>query len=204
MTVAKAKPKAEIASEGVLVLQAGTPVYLKTADVCAITGKSNQWIGQLTSQGILNKTQTSGGAMYELGSTMRAYIDMLASRECERDNDADIKKAKADASLKQAKATIATLDAKERLGQMHRSEDVEAMTSDLIFTIRNALMALPGRLAVSVAAANDAVTIAEIIRAEVYAIMEDLSRYKYDAAKYQERVRERLNLAAQAEHDDES
>ena len=36
-------------------------------------------------------------------------------------------------------------------GTMHRAEDVEAMTTDLVFSIRSALMAMPGRLAVDTA-----------------------------------------------------
>jgi len=75
---------------------------------------------------------------------------------------------------------------------MHRSEDVAAMTEDLIFAIRGMLLALPGRLAVDVATAKEAAEAAEIIRQEVYKVMEEISHYQYDPKKYEERVRDRM------------
>lgn len=193
------KPVAEIRDGAVYILQAGTKVYLKTADMCAMTGKSNQWIGQLASQGVLFKMQTAHGNLYEMHDAVKAYIGNLEERQAsEDDKEADLKKKQltAEVSMKQSKALIASLDAKERQGKMHRSEDVAAMTEDLIYAIRGALLALPGRLAVDVLDAETAAEASEIIRNEVYQIMEELSGYEYDPAKYEERVRDRLNLAS--------
>lgn len=189
-----------VEGEGVFILKPGTRVFIKTKDVCAITGKSNQWIGQLVTNGVLNKPETSHGNIYfELIPTMRAYVQMLEARiqeQSEDEKDADRKKKVAEAKLKQAKAAIATMDARERAGKMHRSEDVAAMTEDLIYTIRGGLLALPGRLAVDIISAKDAAEASEIIRREVYILMEELAAYKYDPVKYQERVRERMKLEA--------
>ena len=171
-----------------------------------MTGKSNQWIGQLTSQGILVKKQTPHGALYDMAETIKSYIEMLDARAEEKDDKEQATEAmrrKAEATLKQAKATVATLDAQERLGKMHRSEDVAAMTEDLIFTIRSGLLALPGRLAVDVMSAKDSAEASDIIEREIYRLMNELANYKYDAAKYQERVRERLNLEATDLADDD-
>lgn len=205
--MAKEKAIAEIKNGAVYVLQAGTPVYIKTADICSITGKSNQWIGQLTSQGTLSKKQTPHGAMYELVPSLQDYIASIEDKienQTEDDKKVEQQRRKAEATFKAAKASIASMDAKERAGKMHRSEDVAALTEDLIYAIRGALLALPGRLAVDVIAAEDAAEASEIIRQEVYKVMEELSTYKYDSAKYQERVRERLNMdALDIETDDE-
>ena len=76
-------------------------------------------------------------------------------------------------------------------GKMHRAEDVEAMTSDLVYAIRGALIALPGRLAVDVAAVESPAEASEIIRKEVYKVMRELANYRYDPQKYEELVRER-------------
>ena len=201
----KAKPVAEIRDGAVYILQAGTKVYVKTADVCAMTGKSNQWIGQLASQGILFKVQTTHGNLFEIHDAIRAYISNLEERQAsEDDKEADLKKKQltAEVSMKQSKALIASLDAKERQGKMHRSEDVAAMTEDLIYAIRGALLALPGRLAVDVLDAETAAEASEIIRKEVYLVMEELSDYEYDPAKYEERVRERLKLTSFAGEDE--
>lgn len=191
------KPIAETDNNAVYILQAGTPVYVKTADICAITGKSNQWIGQLTNQGTLAKSSTPYGSFYELAPNLQKYIGQISERIEEVDEDdkkVEQQKRKAEATYKAAKASIASMEAKERAGKMHRSEDVAAMTEDLIYAIRGALLALPGRCSVDVASAKDAAEAAEIIRREVYSIMEELSSYKYDSAKYEERVRARLNM----------
>ncbi len=199
------KPVAEIRDGAVYILQAGTKVYLKTADMCAMTGKSNQWIGQLASQGVLFKMQTAHGNLYEMHDAVKAYIGNLEERQAsEDDKEADLKKKQltAEVSMKQSKALIASLDAKERQDKMHRSEDVAAMTEDLIYAIRGALLALPGRLAVDVLDAETAAEASEIIRKEVYQVMEELSGYEYDPAKYEERMRDRLNLASAAGEDE--
>lgn len=200
------KAIAEIKDNAVYILQAGTPVYIKTADVCAITGKSNQWIGQLTSQGTLAKSNTPYGSLYELTPNLQRYIGQIADRVDDIDEDdkkVEQQRRKAEATFKAAKASMASMDAKERAGKMHRSEDVAAMTEDLVYAVRGALLALPGRCSVDVVAAKDAAEAAEIIRREVYAIMNELSNYQYDAAKYEERVRARLNMDALEDDNEE-
>ena len=84
---------------------------------------------------------------------------------------------------------------------MHRSEDVAAMTEDLIYTVRGSLMALPGRLAVDVTSAQTAAEAADIIRAEVFKVMQELSQYRYDPQKYEERVRDRMKWETEREAD---
>lgn len=207
--MAKDQTIAKIDNGTVFVLQAGTPVYVKTADICAITGKSNQWIGQLTSQGILNKSKTPHGALYDLVANMKSYCTMLEERaEADEDDDPESKKLekdrrKADTSIKASKAIIAGLEAKEIQGKMHRSEDVAAMTDDLIFAMRNSLTALPGRLAVDLASVNDPAEVSSIIQRETFKIMDELSTYKYDSRKYEERVRIRMNRDALEDTEDD-
>lgn len=207
--MAKDQTIAKIDNGTVFVLQAGTPVYVKTADICAITGKSNQWIGQLTSQGILNKSKTPHGTLYDLVANMKSYCTMLEERaEADEDDDPESKKLekdrrKADTSIKASKAIIAGLEAKEIQGKMHRSEDVAAMTDDLIFAMRNSLTALPGRLAVDLASVNDPAEVSSIIQRETFKIMDELSTYKYDSRKYEERVRIRMNRDALEDTEDD-
>lgn len=107
----------------------------------------------------------------------------------------------AEVTLKVAKATVAKLEADELQGKMHRSEDVAAMTEDLIFSIRGMLVALPGRLAVDVANANTAAEAAEIIRKGVFEVMREIANYRYDPKKYEERVRERRKWETENGHE---
>ena len=209
--MAKAKEAAIIENGNVYILQAGTPIFVKTADICSMVGKSNQWIGQLTSQGTLNKSATPHGAYFCVADTIRAYCDMLEERAEPSPTDEESEKIekdrrKADASIKAAKAIIAGLEAKERQGKMHRSEDVAAMTEDLLFAVRGNLLALPGRLSIEAAAINEPAEISALVQREVYKILEDLSNYRYDGKKYEERVRARLRMEkpdADTDEDDE-
>ena len=95
--------------------------------------------------------------------------------------------------IKASRAMVAKLEADELKGKMHRSEDVAAMTADLILTVRSLMMALPGRLAVDTQAAKTAAEAEELIRAEVFAALEEISRYRDDPVRYEERVRNRMN-----------
>ena len=194
-----AQKKQDVAvDEGaVYILRAGTPVYIKTADLCAMTGKSNQWIGQLTSQGVINKRATLHGSMYELTSTVHAYTTMLETRAKEASEkvmSAEHKERNAaEVSLKKAKATKAVLETKELLGKMHRAEDIEYLVSELLFAVRGMMLALPGRLAIDVANISDPAEASVRIRDEVNLIMQDMVNYQYDSKKYEELVRERLS-----------
>jgi len=53
--------------------------------------------------------------------------------------------------------------------------------------------ALPGRLAVDVAQAQTAAEASEVIRQEVNKVLKEISQYKYDPLKYEERVRKRMD-----------
>ena len=200
------KKDAVVSGGAVYVLQAGMPIYVKTADVCALTGKTNQWIGQLTSQGVLNKDVTPQGALYDLRKAIPAYCEMLERRVSKADDDAQLMeadKSKAETQIKQARAVIAIMEANELKGKMHRSEDVQAITEDLVYSIRSLLIALPGRLAVDVAEAADAAEAATIIRNEVHKLMNELSNYRYDPKRYEERVRERKDWEAMEDDEEE-
>lgn len=200
--------QAVIVEDGaVYVLQAGTPIYCKTADICSILGKSNQWIGQLTSQGTLNKTKTKHGTLYNVVDNLTSYI---ATLEQKSDDDPEAKKLeldkqKAEVSLRTSKAIMASYNAKELQGKMHRSEDVAAMTEDLVYTIRSELLALVGRLSTDLVGITDQAEMSAKIQDEVYSIMETLSGYKYDSKKYEDRVRARLRKdSVEAASEDES
>lgn len=200
------KKTAVVENGAVYVLQAGTPIYVKTADVCAILGKSNQWVGQLTSQGTLNKSKTAHGALYNLSESLSAYIKSIEDKSSDNPEQKEIElnKLKADVSLRTSKAIVAGLNAKELQGKMHRSEDVAAVTEDLVYTIRSALLALVGHLSTDLVGITDQAELSAKIQDEVYAVMETLSTYKYDSKKYEERVRQRLRKDSLEADEDES
>ena len=175
-----------------------TPGYCKTEDLANLFGLTGQWINQLTRDGVIKRRDTPAGKRYNVVESVRAYTQYLRDKAANRADkgvpeDKELEKFEAEIKIKKAKADIAELEAQELQGIMHRSEDVAAMAEDLIYTVRDSLLALPGRLAVDVAGASTAAEAAEIIKREVYAVMKELSQYQYDHAKYAERVRERMD-----------
>lgn len=194
------------ADDATYVLEAGKPIYVKTADLCAMTGKSNQWIGQLTSQGILNKEQTSHGRMYDLRTNIKSYCEMLEARKEKVDSEAakvEADKNKAEMQLKSAKAAIAVMEANELKGKMHRSEDVAVVMEDMVYSIRNLLVSLPSRTAVGANQAEDPAQAAVIIKREVDAVLRELANYQYDPKRYEELVRKRQSWDELHENDNQ-
>lgn len=164
-----------------------TETEVSTSELACVLGITARYVRQLTEDGQLEKIKQG---RYALCASVQKYID---SREVAPEDDVKLERAKraAEVTLKTSKAHIAKLEADELRGRMHRSEDVEALTADLIYTIRSSLLALPGRLAVDVAAVETPAEAAEVIRKEVALLMQELTQYRYDPKKYEERVRER-------------
>lgn len=158
-----------------------------TKEIALVLGVTSRWVQRLTQDGILPAVERG---RYNLSETVKAYADFKTREACD---PRDLERLDAELNLKKAKAIINVMEAREMQNNMHRSEDVAAMTDDLIYTIRSALKSLPSRLADNVSAVKEPAEAAHIIRMEVYAIMEELSKYKYDPVKYAERVRERRN-----------
>ena len=150
-----------------------------TTELALILGITGRRVQQLTQDGVL--TTVSRGK-FVLSDAVQAYIGSISRGGLTKE---------AEATLKTSKAKIAQAEAKELSGQMHRSEDVAAMTAELIYTIRGALMALPSRVAINAAALSDPAEVAEYMRGEVNQIAEEIALFRYDPAKYEARVRER-------------
>lgn len=177
-----------------------TETEVGTTELASVLGVTARRIQQMAQDGIIVPVKRGS---FNLADSVQRYITFLSSKERELSKQ-DKAKQDAEVSIKKAKAIISVLEAQELQGKMHRSEDVAAMTEDLIYTIRGMLVALPGRLAVDVAAAQTPAEASEVIRKEVHKAMRELSLYHYDPKKYEERVRERRDWGeAESGVDDE-
>lgn len=175
---------------------------VSTTEVAVVVGLSARRIQQLVQDGTL----TSIHGKINLADAVKSYLKYQMRDLDKLDEDtakAERIKKTAEASLKKSKAKVAEYEVQEIEGKMHLAGDVETLTEDMIYTIRAALLALPGRLAVDVAASNSPAEASEIIKREVYAVMRELANYHYDPEKYEERVRERMAWEAEKESEDE-
>ena len=174
---------------------------VSTTELACVLGITGRRIRQLAEDGDLDK---AGQGRFNLCESVQRYI-RLQSKSSLSEEDIKLEKTKktADVTLKASKARIAKMEADELQGKMHRAEDVAAMTEDLVFTIRSSLNAMPGRLAVDVAAVSSPAEAAEVIRREVHKVMRELAGYHYDPEKYEGRVRARQNWSAGGRDDDD-
>lgn len=173
------------------------------ADLAALLGLSARRMYQFAQDGMF---KIDKGEVV-LADAIQAFVTSLKNEQAGIDEaaaKADKERRIAEAQLKQANADIAKLELKELEGKMHRSEDVETVIMDMLFSVRSALKALPGRLAVDVAAADNAAEASKIIEREVHLLMSELSAYKYDPARFKELVRERRKWEKQEAEDEDS
>lgn len=175
--------------------------------IAALFGVTVRRVQQLAAEGIIDAAQKKP-YRFDLLPTIQKYIkylsDKASGREAtKKDIETEGRKLEAEADLKRSKADMAALQLRELEGKMHRSEDVEAITTDLVYAIRSMLLALPGRLAVDVTGVKTAAEASEIIRAEIYKILEELAGYKYDPDEYARRVRDREGWSELSDAEDE-
>ena len=172
---------------------------VSTTQLAMILGVTARRVQQLTQDGTL-LTETRG--RFLLADNVQRYITFVTGNQMsEEERKIEIQRRKSEAKLKTSKAIVAHMEAEELIGNMHRSEDVAAITEDMVKTIRAMLTALPGRLAVPVSKAESAEECSIIIRDGVYGVMDELSKYSYDPAKYEQLVRERREWS-EREHQD--
>ena len=151
-------------------------------------------IEQLKSDGVIRGEGKP--TRYNLAEAVKMYVEFLSDKAYGRDKkeaDAQLETEKltAEKRIKMAKAEMAELELKEMRGELHRASDVEAITTDHVLYLRSMLMALPGKLAVDVAAMNSAPECADRIKQEIYIVLNSCASYRYDPDEYKKRVRER-------------
>ena len=166
---------------------------VSTSIVAKFLNVSDEWIRQLSEKDLLEFTRTGKQRKYDLKPTIHTYIEYWKNRakSVETDLDDEQRKMKADADWKEARADIEKMKRDELRGSMHSSEDVETVTTDLIMTIRAALLSLPGQLAVDVADSQSPAECSSIIKAAVNETLNLLSQYQYNSDEYKKLVRER-------------
>lgn len=171
---------------------------VSSTELAKILGVTVRRIQQMSQDGTI---QAASRGRFPLFDSVQRYITFLGKNQ-KTVSDLEQEKMKNEAAIKKAKATVAMLEANELVGKMHRSEDVSAFMDDLLYTVRNIFLALPGRLAVDTSIATTPAETADIIRKEVHMAMREIAGYKYDPKAYAERVRERRKWESEGSPDD--
>lgn len=176
---------------------------VSSGELAKVLGKSERTVQILAKAGTITCEKIKNKNQYNLYTVVQEYIESIANRDVPGASSLDEAKVREEIRYKRAKADMMELELKELDGQMHSAEDVEAMTTDLVLAVRSALLSLPGRLGVDIAAAGTAAEVSELIKKSVYEVLEELSKYEYNPEEYKKRVRERQGWKEQQLEDDE-
>lgn len=175
--------------------------YISSADLGLILGKSDRFIQSLAKAEVITCKKEGNRNRYDLFLVIREYMDYLAKNDNKKYSSLEEQKIDEEVRLKRAKADMAELELAELKGSMHRSDDVEAAFNDLVFSVRNMLMALPGRAAINVSKAESAAEASAILRKECSDMLQELSGYQYDPEEYRKKVRERHGYEREIQED---
>ena len=173
--------------------------------IARLFNKSARRIQQLTQDGVLPTIETPSGRRYDLLPTIKryiAYLDELASnKQPQSMQDKQEKKLDAEIKYKEAKAGKAKLELDELKGKLHRSEDIEKLTTELVYAVRSMLLAMPGRVAMDLAAINTAPEVSNYMAKHVASLLDELANHEYNPEAYRQLVKERAGW--ESDHDDE-
>lgn len=162
-------------------------------ELAVIFGVTKRRIRQLAEDDIVVSADYRG--RYRLADSVKGYAAFRAKPETsEDDQQMEKDRRKAELMLKEAKAKVAMLHAKELEGEMHRSEDVQVFTQDLIDCVKTSLLNLPGRCSVQLSLCTSAEECSIILKDTVKDVLREISEFDYDPVRYEARVRERLNM----------
>ena len=133
---------------------------------------SDRRVRQLRDEKVIEEVRPG---LYDLLDTNRGYIYYLRKRnpECEEAVDYNTERAK----LVRAKRENEELDLKIRKNQLHSSEDVEAVLSNMLISFRSRLMAIPSRLSPNLSKKTDKAEIFKILKAQIDEALNELSDF---------------------------
>ncbi|MHB0864745.1 hypothetical protein ACYCS5_26750 [Paenibacillus sp. SEL3] len=141
-----------------------------TSEFAAIVGKTKQWIGQLTRDGVL--TQVSRGK-YDLAATVQAYIRHVTGAT----EEGKISFADEKAQHEQIKKEIAMLELEEKRKNLHTTADVQDAWGTLLVNFRERLTGLPPKLANQLAYLSDEKAIRVLLEDRINEALNLLSKY---------------------------
>lgn len=136
-----------------------------------------QWLGltdrrvrQLRDEGVLQETAPG---LYDLRSTVAAYLNYL------RNGSGKVNLNEERAGLTKAKREAAEMENALRLGQLHRTEDIEAGLKTVFLNVRGRFLALPAKLSPTlVSLGGDQTAIFDTLKGAIDEALEELSDYR--------------------------
>lgn len=143
-----------------------------TKEMSEILNLSPRRIQQLTKEGALVRV---AHGKYDLPSSIQAYIEYLNDTPEE-----ELDKTREEALWTRARRKKAELELQIMRGEVHRSEDVEAVMNDMLASFRAQMLVIPGKVAPQLVAMTDAEVIKNTVKSYIYEALQELSDYDPD------------------------
>lgn len=159
----------------------------KTTDISAITVNSatlekilqvsDRRIRQLAEENIIVRVSKGRYRLMESISnyilTLKVSMEVGNSQSVDGELNLDDEKA----IHERVKRHISELKLKTMQGELHKSEDVERVMTDMLISIKSKLLSMPSKLAPMLVARNDIDFIKRTISAEVLEVLNELKDY---------------------------
>lgn len=163
----------------------GLPEHVTTKDLAQLFDLGERRVQQLTNEDAFHRV---GRGKYDLKQSIAKYMfykinEAMATVSRVVDDDGE----EIDNSIEQALWTRARREKTELevaiiKGELHRSEDVRAITSDMLSAFRSRLMSLPSKVAPLVLPMDDLKEIEAVVKDNVHVALNEMK--EYDPAEY--------------------
>ena len=138
--------------------------------VAAWLGLTERRVRQLRDEGVISEKQPG---LYDLQATVTKYITFL------RNGNGKINLNDERAGLTRAKREAAEMENKLRMGELHRTQDIEAGLKTVFLNIRGRFLALPAKLSPTLASmGGNQTAIFDELKQAIDEALEELSDYR--------------------------
>lgn len=138
--------------------------------VAAWLGLTERRVRQLRDEGVISEKQPG---LYDLQATVTKYIIFL------RNGSGKINLNDERAGLTRAKREAAEMENKLRMGELHRTQDIESGLKTVFLNIRGRFLALPAKLSPTLASmGGNQTAIFDELKQAIDEALEELSDYR--------------------------
>ena len=138
--------------------------------VAAWLGLTERRVRQLRDEGVISEKQPG---LYDLQATVTKYITFL------RNGSGKINLNDERAGLTRAKREAAEMENKLRMGELHRTQDIEAGLKTVFLNIRGRFLALPAKISPTLASmGGNQTAIFDELKQAIDEALEELSDYR--------------------------
>lgn len=152
-------------------------VFVTAKAMGSILGVTDRQIRNLANDGMIPKMANGS---YDLVFALNSYINNLKVNQ--REEKAEIRDEEAyqkERTLhERAKRQKAELQLGQMRGDLHTSQVVEMVMTDMLSRLRSKLLALPTKIAPIIIARNDIATVEGILQNEIYEALSELKDYE--------------------------